>query len=183
MNKVATRKTCKRLDDGAKLCEENQLPGDRGIYQTMYKMRDLIRRDARDERIIKEARKHIGATDLETVQNIWKFVVKNYPYMRDPEDREFVNAPIHVLSEEYLDEYPYRDCDDLTVLFACLLKAAGIRDQYIKALAWRKHDYTHIYNWVRIPSLGGYLPIDIVMKKDGFGNQKSPERRAIYLKV
>lgn len=176
-------KSCRRLDDGARLCEEVQLPGDRGIYQTMYKMRELIRRDARDERIIKVARELQGKDELETVRNIWKYMVKNFPYLKDPESHEFVNAPVHTLSKEYIDQFPYRDCDDLTTLFACLLKAAGVRDQYVKALAWRKRDYTHIYNLVYIPSLGGYIPIDLVMKRDGFGAEKKPELRSMHLKV
>jgi hypothetical protein len=176
-------KTCKQLADGARICETRQLAGDGGIYQTLYMMRDLARRDAKDERVIRLARDLRGSTDEQTVWNIWEHMVDNYPYQSDPDDHEFVAAPIHTLSEAFNDQYPHRDCDDLSTAFACLLKASGaVQEQYFKAIAWRKHDYTHVYNLVRLPT-GEFIPIDLVMAKHGFGAEKKPQIRAMHIKI
>lgn len=177
------KKTCQTVADGVRLCEQEQLDGDQGIYQTMYLMRDLARRDARDERIIALARKHQGKTDIETAYNIFMWMVKKFPYKSDPTTSEFVNAPVHTLFETMHDEYPYRDCDDFSAAYASLLKAVGFKEQYFKAIAWRKHDYTHVYNYVYFPSIKGYLPIDLVMKDKGFGAQKLPQIRSMHIKV
>ncbi|MBU3720573.1 MAG: transglutaminase family protein [Burkholderiaceae bacterium] len=176
-------KKCTTLADGARLCETAQLQGDRGIYQTLYLMRDLARRDAKDPRVMSIANKLRTDNTEETIYNVWEHMVDNYPYQSDPDDHEFVNAPIHTLSEQFNGQYPYRDCDDLSTAFACLLRAAGIERQYFKAIAWRKNDYTHVYNVVYVPEQDCYCPIDLVMSRNGFGREKTPQIRHICIKV
>jgi len=176
-------KNCTKLADGARLCETRQLGGDRGIYQTLYLMRDLARRDSRDARVKTIADKLRGANDSETVYSVWEHMVANYPYQSDPDDHEFVNAPIHTLSEQFNDRYPHRDCDDLATAFASILKAAGIRNQYFKAIAWRKNDYTHVYNVVELTDVNLTIPIDLVMGKNGFGREKMPQIRSIHIRI
>lgn len=180
---VLPTKSCTVLADGLRLCETRQLSGDRGIYQTLYLMRDLARRDSKEADIVDLAKQLRGSKDIDTVHNVWSYMVDKYPYQSDPDDHEFVNAPIHTLSGEYNKQYPYRDCDDLATAFACLLKAAGLSRQYFKAIAWRKNDFTHVYNVVYVPSLSSHIPIDLVMAKNGFGREKQPQIRSVHIKV
>lgn len=183
MNSGLPQKHCTTLADGARLCETAQLRGDRGIYQTLYIMRDLARRDAKDDSIKEIASSLRRKDNVETVHQCWQYMVDNYPYQSDPDDHEFVNAPIHTLSERFNGQYPHRDCDDLSTAFACLLKAAGIERQFFKAIAWRKNDYTHVYNVVHFSEHDCYCPIDLVMSNNGFGREKTPQIRSIHIKV
>jgi hypothetical protein len=164
----------------ARLCRTPQMTGDAGIYQTMYKMRTLARSDINAPIVLQSVREHKGKTPFDTAFKLWEFM-QQYDYVADPDEYEFVKAPRHTLSREHDDEYPYRDCDDMTTAYACLLAAAGI-ESYVKAIAWRLPQYTHIYNWLRVDGVG-YFPVDLVMKRDGFGRQRPDIRRDIYLKV
>lgn len=180
---ILPTKSCTTLADGARLCETRQLSGDKGIFQTLYLMRDLARRDSKDAQVVDLAKKLRQSKDIDTVYAVWEYMVDKYPYQSDPDDHEFVNAPIHTLSEAYNSQYPYRDCDDLATAFGCLLRAAGISRQYFKAIAWRKNDFTHVYNVVFVPDIDSYIPIDLVMAKNGFGREKQPQIRSVHIKL
>ncbi|MBI2794764.1 MAG: hypothetical protein HYX66_08980 [Ignavibacteria bacterium] len=173
-------KTCTTISDDARLCEITQLPSDGGIYQTLYIMRDLARQDAGNPEILAVVEGVRQKRPLDTAYALWDWMTDRFPYVKDPAEYEAVKAPRHTLSRKYDKTYPWRDCDDLSTLMACLLKAAGLTS-YLKALAWRKRAFTHVYNWVQVPQ--GFFPIDCVMKKDGFGREQTPERRSVYLKI
>ena len=152
-------------------------PGDKGVVtQTVPKMIELGMRDAKDPFIIKIAKGKEGATDVETVENIYNWVWKTFPYEKDPDDAEYVTAPIHLVNFNY----EHCDCDDMTTLLIALLDSLGFR-MYIKTIAWDKKrctkndcPFTHVYLVVEIPSLDGYVALDAVQKSKGFGRENPP---------
>lgn len=150
---------------------DNLKAGDAGVYQTIAEMKRLVLRDAKNPKVIKLASSLKGDNDIATIYNIYTHVWKNFKYKSDPDDSEFVTAPIHIINDN--SPYDYNDCDDLSSVLACLLLAAnsGFRPSF-KTIAWRKHAYTHVYCECYVPSLKGDIPLDPVMKEKGFGNER-----------
>lgn len=156
--------------------------GDAGVDQTVAKMKRLSVRDSKNPEMIRIAKSLKGKTDVETAQNIFKYVVKNWKYVSDPEDSEFVTAPIHIVTDN--TPFEYIDCDDYAALLTALLLASGegFKVRY-KVIAWRKHEYTHVYIECYIPSLKAYVPMDAVLKNKGFGNERPKIIRKKYYNV
>jgi len=188
----------------ATLVREKLPPGDAGVRRTLHIMRDLARRDAADDRIRSIVRRHrqgtaagtarAAASDAylqeiaskhrkgssrETAYALWQFMVRNFPYVADPDDIEHVNAPVYTLTKTA--PFPYRDCDDLTCAYAGLLTAAGIPNRF-KVIAWRKtrppRQYTHVYNEWYDTGTRRWVPVDIVMQRDGWNNERKPILRS-----
>lgn len=157
-------------------------PGDAGVDQTVRIMKRLAIRDSQNPELIKIAKAQKGKTDVQTAQNIFNFVVKNWKYKSDPEDSEFVTAPIHIVTKN--TPFEYLDCDDYSALLAALLLASGegFKVRY-KVIAWRKHEYTHVYIECFIPSLDAYVPMDAVLKNKGFGNERPKIIRKKYYDI
>jgi hypothetical protein len=138
--------------------------GDKGIYETVDYMWNYALRDANSplaKALVKELK---GKTKLETIRNIFDWVVANVSYKLDPPEYEMVTAPIHYLN----GNRKTGDCDCMTTLLVCLLETAGF-DSAITIIKWRLDEYTHVFaevwydnDWfVRDPTLGG----------QGFGKQ------------
>lgn len=151
--------------------------GDAGVLkQTVPKMIKLALRDSGEPIVVDTANKLKGATDFETVENVFNFVWKNFPYIPDPPTAEYVTAPIHLLNKDY----KYCDCDDLTILLISLLEALGFETQ-VKVIAWNRKKcdgdicpFTHVYLMCFIPSLDGFIALDAVQKQHGFGQETPP---------
>lgn len=155
----------------------NLKPGDAGVVkQTVPKMIELGLRDSKDPFIIEIAEKRRGKTDIETVENVFNWVWKTFPYEKDPDDAEYITAPIHLVNFNY----EHCDCDDMTTLLIALLTALGF-ETAVKVIAWdrkRCNDescpFTHVYLVCYIPDLDGFIPLDAVQKAKGFGREKPP---------
>lgn len=146
--------------------------GDAGVVeQTIPVMIRLAKRDAKDSFVKAIVRDLKAKTDIETIRNIFNWMVDNYKYVSDPVDSEYVTAPIYVVKN--IAPESYFDCDDMSAVLAMLLISAGYKVAY-KTIAWRKHDYTHVYVVVYVPSLNGWIPLDPVMKRKGFGAERAP---------
>jgi hypothetical protein len=154
--------------------------GDAGIRTTLGVMADLAQRDA-DSAVVHSFLRRCtkGSTTSDaTVQCLYETMVRMFPYVSDPTDREFVHAPIHTLARN--SPYDYRDCDDLSTAFASLLTAAGVPNRF-RVISWRKTNpplqYTHVYNEWWSASKKKWFPSDIVMGRDGWKNQRSGIKR------
>lgn len=151
--------------------------GDIGVLkQTVPKMIYLAKRDVNEPIVVDTAKALKGNTDIETVQNVFEFVYKNFPYKSDPPNAEYVTAPVHLLSKDY----KYCDCDDLTILLISLLLVLGF-EMHVKVIAWNRKKcegdvcpFTHVYLICYIPSLKGYIALDAVQKEAGFGQENPP---------
>lgn len=135
------------------------------MAQTIATMRRLARRDMKDPSVRNIVTSCKRRNDLATVQCIYEWVINNVMYKHDPKRVELVIAPKRVI-EEFHDG----DCDDMATILACLLMSAGF-DVAFKTIAWRVPDYTHVYVIVFIPSLNGWIPLDAVLRTQGFGRE------------
>lgn len=167
------------LKDGtpATLVSETIPNGDDGIRRTLEVMRRLAVRDAADERVTRIVSAHRKGTATQTARALFDYMVRRYHYHSDPQDREHVTAPVHLLTKN--SPYAYQDCDDLAGAYASLLTAAGIPNA-LKVIAWRKTDppgqYTHVYNEYYDGTT--WRPVDLVMRSDGWHNERSPVIRS-----
>ncbi|MBS1562372.1 MAG: transglutaminase domain-containing protein [Bacteroidetes bacterium] len=171
----AATKSIALLDGSKGILTRETLPdgGDASVMATLGIMERLIIRDAQDERVRKIVAKYKGRTERETAKKLFDFMVANFKYAADPDDREHFTAPVHILTKN--SPFPYRDCDDLAGAMAALLTAAGITNS-LKVIAWRKTNppgqYTHVYNEAILD--GARVPMDLVMRSSGFNNEKKP---------
>ena len=147
-------------------------PGDEGVVKTLSFMIEFAleaRGDAKIQQLSKELR---GADDIDTITRMFRYVVRTFPYVRDPNDSEFLTHPKHLIRKR--SPYTYLDCDDLSMLLASLLLAGGFRVGY-RVIAWRRPEYTHVFPVVFVNNQ--WRPLDPVMKEAGLFNQRPVKYR------
>jgi hypothetical protein len=179
------RYTVKPVNNINQIISDNSEPGtikrkslngspDEIVHETLRTMVRLANRDkdhAMIQNIVKQVKDCCTCCEIE---NIYKVVVDNIQYVSDPVGEEYVRAPIHCLKERA------GDCDDMSTLFACLCKALNIPVMY-KAIAWRRHEYTHVYCLAYMKKYNTWVVCDPVMKK--FGKEKSGIKRSATIVV
>lgn len=157
--------------------------GDSAVRQTVQDMCRLAGRDALHPRMIELAKTlRAGKTPREAVKAAHQYVVHAIPYKSDPEGIEQIAAPIYttklVQPSRAIRKYwkGGGDCDDQATALGGILMAMGFRVK-MKTIAWRVHDFTHVYLVAILPD-GTEIPCDPVMGRDGFNNEKRPVIRA-----
>lgn len=154
--------------------------GDDGVWATLWLMEYAVVRESDNPVLTGIATRLRASSQRATARALFRYLVRNYPYRSDPDDREFVHGPVRTLSKT--SPYGYRDCDDLAVALSGLLTAAGIRNAFT-VIAWRPdapQQFTHVYNEAYID--GRWIPMDAVMGHDGWNNRRSPvNRRARWI--
>lgn len=181
---MSTSQAITLLDGAQATLHRETLPdgGDASVLATLAIMERLIVRDAVDPRVKAIVKKYRGRTQRETAKNLFDYMVKNFRYVSDPEDREHFTAPVYLLAK--VSPFEYQDCDDLAGAMAALLTASGISNS-LKVIAWRKTDppgqFTHVYNEATLD--GKRVSIDLVMRGRGFDNEKKPIIRSKLWKI
>lgn len=161
---------------------EDMIPGDRGVERTMEEMVRMVATDVTDTEIRRVASTQRGPTVEATIRATFNWLADNYTYHSDGVDEHLTSPWITVRKAS-----PYKafDCDDMSMLLSALLGANGI-DTAFKAIAWRQtqppNQYTHVYVLARIPGKG-WIPLDPVMGKNGFGNERAPIYRSMIMPV
>lgn len=154
--------------------------GDAAVHKTLREMMcRLARRDAADPRIQALAKSLRRGTERATTEAIFRHVVNNIRYANDPENVEYVAAPIYTLG--LAKPALHRgDCDDMVTALAALLGAAGIRCR-MRVIAWKPgiNAYTHV-NAVAVLADGARIPLDPVMGHAGWNNHKTAGVRREY---
>lgn len=140
--------------------------GDAGVGDTICLMEKLTNAYITDPRILRLVRMLRKSTAVETMREIFNWVVTRLRYVSDPQSVELVRSAKHTI----LGTMPYGDCDDLSVALATLLRAAGIPCQF-KTIAWRpgKPAFSHVYVVARVN--GRIYPLDPTMGAKGFNNE------------
>lgn len=155
-------------------------PGDRGVTQTIALMRRYARNDAQIPEITAIAKRAKRKSSIATLKALYNYVIRKHAYRNDPKQTELVRSPRHMVTRR---EHRAGDCDDLSTLLAALLLAAGYRTAY-KVIAWdykRGRAFTHVYVLVYLPDVKRWMPLDPVMKTQGFGRERAPIiRRRVY---
>lgn len=146
--------------------KKSQYPGIDGVLQAAT---DLVTKYTGDERIRSQAlkitrsvRRHAetGQPDLRNVDAIadviYKWMVRNINYVRDPWDVERIQSPDVTLRQRT------GDCDDHAILSAALLQSLGIQTGF-RIVSRSGRDYDHIYTVYRSP--GGWKSFDTTILK------------------
>ncbi len=133
--------------------------GDRGVLQTLEKMRELA---LRDSYLFKRFRKVGCCCGLERIRKVWEYVRGLVSYRRDPVGKELVVAPVWFVK----GKVKWGDCDDMSTLLASSLVGAGCKVRFV-VIAWRRWEYTHVYVEVFVNDIGGWLPLDLTLEEWG----------------
>lgn len=104
------------------------------------------------------ARSVCGMRDyLCEVTAIWNFIVLNVRYTQDQDGEDTYQTVRATL------EMGAGDCDDLTIMFASLLKAVGFEEIVARIVSVQGDTWDHIYPIVRLPN-GRWVPLDVTEK-------------------
>lgn len=109
------------------------------VNHTLKRMRRLALIGAERDRILEAADRLSGSGSMSTARRIHDWVRDRVEYVRDPSGVEEVQSPIATL------QIGVGDCDDMSILAASLMRAAGHQAAY-RAVALRKAgQYDHVY--------------------------------------
>ena len=111
-----------------------QLPGDSGVYQTVYMMKELVNANFLHPWIRERAASRIGLCnrepDCEDMQ-LLAHVISSMQYVRDPYGVEALHDPVRFVEERLRNGFrPFGDCDDMSIYLATLLKSVGHRPRF-----------------------------------------------------
>lgn len=147
--------------------------GDAGVAQTMQLMKSYVLEYANNPQIKQIVNKlSVSGTcnaKMQTMKNIFNFVVDTIRYTPDPNGVELVKSAKHTI----LGNMKYGDCDDLSVALATLYKSLGL-NVWFRAVAWKRasgNAFTHVYVVIELPCGKFVMPCDPSMGKKGFGNE------------
>ena len=130
--------------------------GSAGVRQTLYIMRDVVRRAAHDPDFIEFARgllQGVPAKDWQReILTLFHFVRNNIRYTLDPDELELLATP------ERLLEIGAGDCDEMAMLLAALLKATGKPVRFL-AVGFEAGDLSHVY--VEVKNGDAWIPLDV----------------------
>lgn len=192
--------------------EQNLKGGVDGVLQTLREAERLVKRDVSDKLIQRIVRTLKGDDDYDTLRNIYRYVVDNFEYITDDNIRrllmrlnrdngekqfEVLTAPRHLIRHCNYQGCPTNDCDEFSLLLNNMALVSNLVNDTnfkpaFKVIAWRLDafipgtrtiSYTHVYSTVYVPSKKRWIPMDAVMGRIGFDNEKAPaivQRHLIY---
>lgn len=160
-------------------------PGDAGIRQTAYVMRDLIRQGAAHPVVREHAELAVlglgPKRQLGQALAIRDWVRDHAEYLRDSFRVEWLQTPWYVLTCKIDRGYKAQlDCDDLTDLSLSMLASIGFPTK-IRVVSTRPDgQYNHVYGAVRVGSQWWKLDMTKAWDVDEAGR---PEVRAFEIEV
>lgn len=160
-----------------------QSKGDKGIIETMYKMRELILKTDTN-RIVKTKAKEIIANisptdELGQIRAIFNWVRNNVKYVRDYQGIEELTSPDIIINDINNKRNTYSsDCDDMAMLLCALLRSVGFRTR-IEVIALKNDKaYDHARCAVFSQTLNRWLPLEATSPTkdigDGFHSKRVP---------
>lgn len=96
-----------------------------------------------------------GATEYQTLRNVWSFIKHNLKYRADRPGHERIKSPGALFASGY------GDCKSYSIAIGAILRALGIPYRY-RFAAYDSGDYTHVY--VVADSEDGDVILDAVYK-------------------
>jgi hypothetical protein len=112
--------------------------------------------DERIHQIVGKILKGVPSRDeLSEIKAMFDFVRENVRYTKDVRNVETFRKPYRTI------QLGYGDCDDLTMLLACLLKMIGFHC-FFKVIGLQANEFQHIYLLVIYPqdSPSNVIPLD-----------------------
>lgn len=147
--------------------------GRAGTASTLKEMARLARDGARDAGVIQVASelvRNLGQYDrVGEVCALHGFVRDSIRYTNDPIDLELVRTPRAIL------EMGVGDCDDKSILLACLLRCIGRPSRYVAIMMRGQGSFSHVYvetplgrKWVALETIKpvgvGWAPDNVVKR-------------------
>lgn len=113
----------------------SQWPGEAGVYQTAWMMRDLVNRTyghpwirERAADIIEACGRRDRKCQHAALQN---WVTSRVQYVSDPRGMEALTNPVTFTERKLRSgERPFGDCDDMAIYLATLLKSIGHNPEF-----------------------------------------------------
>ncbi len=126
----------------------SQLPGDSGVYQTVYMMRDLVNKSylhpwirERAAAILRNCNRSPACEDF----GLSNWVREKIQYVRDPAEVEALHDPITFFEKRLRSgQLVFGDCDDMSIYLASLLKAVG-HSPLFRILARVGNSFHHVH--------------------------------------
>lgn len=148
---LSSPKLLKGLDSNLKVTTQNFPDGERGNLATVDFMKKIAREKANHPlvrqtviKILNEARTK-SHNHVDEAKAIGTWVQQNVQYMKDPDGVELLQDPVYIITQAQSGQ-ARGDCDDMALLIATFLIAAGIKP-YFKVVRWKSNNgnYNHIY--------------------------------------
>jgi len=156
--------------------EENIGSGDVAIFNTVNKMKNIIRESSRNPLVRDWAKDIVSQVEVNDkfgeADVVFCFVRDNVRYTKDPFGFEYITTPPTLLEDIRLSmngkgNRPIGDCDDLTVLSLSLLKSIGF-NVAIKVVSFHSNKkFSHVYGLVQIGH--EWIPFDCVRPDQEMG--------------
>jgi transglutaminase-like putative cysteine protease len=160
--------------------------GDTAIYNTVSKMKEIIRVSARNPYVREWAKNIVARISVNDKKGeakaIFAFVRDNVRYTRDPLGFEYLQTPPVLLEDIRLYQSgkgnrPVGDCDDMTLLSLSLLKSIGF-EVAIKVVSFSKNkQFGHVYGLVKIGD--EWISFDCVRPDQEMGWESSGHTRVM----
>jgi transglutaminase-like putative cysteine protease len=136
-----------------------------GIWQTMYIMRELVRKSI-DDRIVKETAVKIirdipPQDNFSQIKALFDYVRNNVKYVKDIYSVEEIQTPFRMI-KNIEQKKAFGDCDDMSLLLASLLHNIGFKTRFV-VIATTPKMYNHIRTEVFYNNY--WLPLEATSKK------------------
>lgn len=134
--------------------------GDLGIMLTVWQMRFLARRGARDPLLGQLAGSIVAGCEdtTEAAHAIRLFLERVVDFTPDPAGAELLKQPRYAIRELELEDRILGDCDDVAVLGAALGGAVGLPARFVLLAFSHGAPYEHVYT--ELLTDGGWLELD-----------------------
>lgn len=150
--------------------------GNQGIFETLYWMAVIVRRDIHDQKVRDKALEIVGNTrghDFgREIESLFRYVKDRITYRRDPVDQERVQD-----SRRTLFEFQSGDCDDKVVALASMLGSIGAKSRFV-VCGYTSDNFHHVY--LEVFHDGQWMPLDPTNERASVGWEAGLPFRCAY---
>ena len=158
-------------------------PGDAGISQTVYKIRDAVYYGVRTPRVRALAETIVSACverdERQELDCLRKYVLDHYRYLRDPRGVDLIKSPEVVVDEIGRLSFFQGDCDDVTAFMSSLLMSIGFPVRLVVLEPVGKDSFKHVYLEAFMTKAQEWLAIDCTARNKELG-WSAPNNRVRY---
>ena len=156
----------------------SQLPGDAGVFQTVYMMKELVNRNflhphirERAAQIVRHCNRHFECED----RSLSSYVNRAVQYVRDPAGVEALHDPVTFFEQRLRSgKRPFGDCDDMSIYLATLLKSVGHNPKFRVLSRFKNGSFHHVLVFCHGKNLDPSMT---------FGRQPRNPSRAVQISI
>jgi len=134
--------------------------GDRGIFRTVAKMRELVAQGVTEPLPVETAAFIVApyCCGAERAQAIREFLLSHIVFTPDPQGIELLKTPAYLLEQVHTDGFAFGDCDDVATLGATLGKAVGFPARFVLLGFQPRAPFSHVFTELATPQ--GWAELD-----------------------